>query len=154
MYHKLQLSHAYSQIELEPESRTFVTITPTVRTHPFGVSSAPAQFQRIMESLLVVDFDDTLVTGDSAAESFQNLDQVLERLDKVETSLKKEKCTSGAEEIVILGHRINRFGIKPLDEKMEALVQAKPPETQTVAKESSGSGVLRRSERWSCQPKF
>ena len=81
-----------------------------------------------MESLLVVDFDDILMTGDSAAESFQNLDQVLERLDKVEARLKKEKCTSGAEEIVFLGHRINRFGIKPLDEKMEALVQAKPPE--------------------------
>ena len=81
-----------------------------------------------MESLLVVDFDDILVTGDSVAESFQNLDQVLERLDKVEASLKNEKCTSGAEEIVFLGHRINRFGIKPLDEKMEALVQAKPPE--------------------------
>ena len=29
---------------------------------------------------------------------------------------------------MFLGHRINRFGIKPLDEKMEALVQAKPPE--------------------------
>ena len=29
VYHKLDLSHAYSQIQLEPESRTFVTITPT-----------------------------------------------------------------------------------------------------------------------------
>ena len=65
----------------------------TINTHeglfqykrlPYGVSSAPAQFQRIMESLLqgipstVVYFDDILVTGDTAAESFQNLDQVLE----------------------------------------------------------------------------
>ena len=64
----------------------------TINTHkglfqykhlPYGVSSAPAQFQRIMESLLqgipsiVVYFDDILVTGDTAAESFQNLDQVL-----------------------------------------------------------------------------
>ena len=67
------------------------------------------------------------MTGDTAAESFQNLDQVLERLDKAGARLKK-KCTFGAEEVVFLGHRINRFGIKPLDEKMEALVQAKPPE--------------------------
>ena len=29
---------------------------------------------------------------------------------------------------MFLGHRISRFGIKPLDEKVEALVQAKPPE--------------------------
>ena len=62
-----------------------------------------------MESLLqgipstVVYFDDILVTGDTAAESFHNLDQILERL-------KKEKCTFGAEEVVFLGHRINSSG--------------------------------------------
>ena len=101
---------------------------------PCGVSSAPAQFQRIMRSLLqgiqstVVYFDDILVTGDTAAESFQNLGQVLERLDKAGTRLKKEKCTFGAGEVVFLCHSINRFRIKPLDEKVEALVQAKLPE--------------------------
>ena len=63
-------------------------------------------------------FDDILVTGDTAAE----------RLDRAGARLKKEKYTFGAEEVVFLGHRINRFGIKPLDEKVEAPVQAKPPE--------------------------
>jgi len=44
---------------------------------PYDVSSASAQFQRIMESLLqgipstVVYFDGILVTGDTAAESQQ-----------------------------------------------------------------------------------
>ena len=77
------------RIELESESRKFVTINTheglfQYKRLPYGVSSAPAQFQRIMESLLqgipstVVYFDDILVTGDTAAESFQNLDQVLE----------------------------------------------------------------------------
>ena len=76
----------------------------------------------------IVYFDDSLVTGDTAAESLHNLDQVLERLDKAGTRLKKDKCTFGAEEFVFLGHRINRFGIKPFDEKAKALVQAKPAE--------------------------
>ena len=40
----------------------------------------------------------------------------------------KKKCTFGAEEVVFLDNRINRFRIKLLDEKVEALVQAKPPE--------------------------
>ena len=89
VYHKLDLSHAYSQTELEPERRRFVTNNThkglfRYRFLPYGVSSAPAHFQRIMESLLqgipstVLYFDDILVTGDTAAESFQNLDQVLE----------------------------------------------------------------------------
>ena len=92
-------------------------------------SSVPEDY-RVLASghTTVVYFDDILVTGDTAAESFQNLGQVLERLDKAGTRLKKEKCTFGAEEVVFLCHRINRFRIKPLDEKVEALVQAKPPE--------------------------
>ena len=86
VYHKLDLSHAYSQIQLEPESRTFVTINThkglfQYKRLPYGVSNAPVQFQTIMESLLqgipstVVYFGDILVTGDTAAESFQNLDK-------------------------------------------------------------------------------
>jgi len=56
-FSKLDLAHAYQQLELEEESRKFVTIN----THkglfqynrlPFGVSSAPAVFQRTMENLL------------------------------------------------------------------------------------------------------
>ena len=111
----------------------------TINTHkglfqytrlPYGISSAPAQFQRTMESLLqgipstVVYFDDILVTGDTVDELFKNLDQVLERLDNAGARLKKEKCTLGVEEVIFLGHKISRFGIKTMDEK----VQADPPE--------------------------
>ena len=56
-HHKLDLSHAYSQIELEPEPRKFVTINTDkglfqYKRLPYGVSNAPVQFQTIMESLL------------------------------------------------------------------------------------------------------
>ena len=56
-FSKLDLSHAYLQLVLDEESRKFTTIN----THkglfhykrlPFGVSSAPAIFQRTMDSLL------------------------------------------------------------------------------------------------------
>ena len=120
VYHKLDLSHECSQTELEPETRKFVMINTDkglfqYKLLPYGVSSAPAQFHRITESLLqgipstVVYFDDILVTGDTAAESYHNLDQVLERLDKAGARLKK-KCTFGAE-VVFPDHKINRFRI-------------------------------------------
>ena len=54
---KLDMSHAYMQIELENISQQYIVIN----THkglfrysrlPFGISSAPAIFQRVMDSLL------------------------------------------------------------------------------------------------------
>lgn len=54
---KLDLSQAYQQVEVDSKSQELLTIT----THkglfqytrlPFGVVSAPAKFQKIMESLL------------------------------------------------------------------------------------------------------
>ena len=56
-FSKLDLSHAYQQVQLDESSRQYVTIN----THkglfrynrlPFGVSSVPSIFQRIMETLL------------------------------------------------------------------------------------------------------
>ena len=54
---KLDLAHAYQQIPLDADSRKFVTINTLKGLFqytrlPFGVSSAPALFQRAMENLL------------------------------------------------------------------------------------------------------
>ena len=74
LFFKLDLSHAYQQLVLEEDSRKYTTINTTkglfqyVRL-PFGISSAPAIFQRTMETLLhdipgvVVYIDDILVSG-------------------------------------------------------------------------------------------
>ena len=72
VYHKLDLSHA--QIELEQASRKFVTVNIQHGLYqytrlPFGVSSAPAIFQPIMDTMFQKDayvgafFNDILVTG-------------------------------------------------------------------------------------------
>ena len=55
---------------------------------PFGVASAPAVFQRIMENLLqglkhvCVYLDDILVTGSSERDHLDNLAEVLKRRDE------------------------------------------------------------------------
>ena len=77
-FSKLDLSQAYLQLPLEDSSKEFVTIN----THkglfrynrlPFGVASAPAIFQRYMDSLLqgckgvTAYLDDILVAGPTVA---------------------------------------------------------------------------------------
>ena len=57
VFSKLDLSHAYQQVVLDEQSKELVTINThkglyRVNRLPFGVSSAPSLFQRIMENLL------------------------------------------------------------------------------------------------------
>ena len=79
-FSKLDLSQAYQQLPLDEESMKYVTIN----THrglyrctrlPFGVASAPALFQKLMDSVLqgiqhvICYIDDILVTGSTSATS-------------------------------------------------------------------------------------
>ena len=100
---KLDLSQAYQQLELDEDSSQYVT----VNTHrglyrftrlPFGVASAPALFQQLMDTMLqgiphvICYIDDILVTGVNDSEHLSSLAAVLERLERHGFRMKKEKC--------------------------------------------------------------
>ena len=100
---KLDLAHAYQQILLDEDSKKYVTINRHKGLYqysrlPFGVSSAPAIFQRTMEGILrgipnvSVYIDDILVTGASDEDHLKTLDEVLTKLKAAGVKLKKNKC--------------------------------------------------------------
>ena len=89
----LDLSRAYHQLPLDEESKQYVVINTQkglfrYKRLPYGVSSAPAIFQRTMENLLsdipgvVVYIDDILVTGPTTEAHLKSLEEVLRRLEK------------------------------------------------------------------------
>ena len=138
IFSKLDLSHAYLQLQLDEPSQEYVTIN----THrglyrytrlPFGVASAPAIFQCTMETLLrglhmvVVYIDDILVAGRSEEEHFANLAQVLKRLDAAGVRLKKEKCSFCLSSVEYLGHSISAEGLRPSPNKVKAIKEAPKP---------------------------
>ena len=144
-FSKLDLSQAYQQLELEENSKQFVVI----KTHkglfrytrlPFGISFAPGIFQRTMESLLqnipsvVVYIDDILIRGASEEEHLGNPEQVLSRLEAAGLRLKKNKCTLMAESVTYLGHRIDKDGPHPTQEKVEAVQNAPTPKNVSELK--------------------
>ncbi len=142
---KLDLTHAYQQLELEASSRPYVTINTQRGLYqytrlPFGISSAPAIFQRTMESLLqgidqvVVYIDDILVTGSSDEEHLRHLQEVLLRLKRAGMRLKKKKCVFLAPEVEYLGHRISQAGLQPTQGKVQAIAEAPRPQTVTEVK--------------------
>ena len=122
-------------MELDDDSKAYKVIN----THrglfrfnrlPFGVSSAPAIFQRTMECLLngipqvIVYMDDILITGRTMKEHFHNLQLVLQQLSTAGLRLKQEKCEFLVPSISYLGHKIDSQGLHPLPDKIDAIVNA------------------------------
>ena len=135
---KLDLSQAYQQLPLDDESKQFVVIN----THkglfryvrlPFGIASAPAIFQRVMDNLLngipgVVNYiDDILVTGESTEEHLHSLEEVLRRLEKAGLFARRDKCEFMAPSVTYLGHQIDASGLHPVAEKVRAIDEAPAP---------------------------
>ena len=140
-FSKLDLAHAYQQIELDEESKTLVVIN----THkglfrcnrlPFGVSAAPAIFQRSMEGILqgipnvCVYLDDILVTGETE-EHNATLGKVLGRLNEAGMRVKQSKCTFMFPAVEYLGNHISAEGLRPTQEKIRAIMQAPTPQDVT-----------------------
>ena len=151
MFSKLDLSHAYQQLRLAEDSKKYTTINTTkglfqYQRLPFGVSSAPAIFQRTIDNLLrdlpgvVAYLDDVLVTGSSRQDHLDNLERVLKRLESVGATLKKSKCVFLVPSVEYLGHIIDDKGLHPSPEKIRAIKDA--PEPQNVTELKSFLGLL------------
>ena len=135
---KLDLSHAYLQLQLDESAKEYLVIN----THkglfeytrmPFGVASAPSIFQRTMDNLLqglehvVVYIDDILITGRTEEEHLRTLGKVLQILEEAGMRLKKEKCVFMVPRVEYLGHSISKEGLQPTADKVRAITEAPHP---------------------------
>ena len=148
---KLDLAHAYQQVELDEGSKKLVTINTDKGLFqytrlPFGVASAPAVFQQTMENLLqglkhvCVYLDDILVTGSSKRNHLENLTEVLGRLEKAGMRLKQSKCQFMLPAVEYLGHKISEKGLQRMEGKVRAVAEAPAP--QNVSQLKAFLGML------------
>ena len=91
---------------------------------PFGLTGAPATFQRLVDTMLrgiqyttvLAYIDDIIVIGQDA-----NFVDVLERIRKAKLKLKPSKCELFKKKISYLGHVISAAGVETDPKKIQVV---------------------------------
>ena len=138
-FSKLDLSHAYQQVLLEEGSRKYVTINTHKGLYhynrlPFGVASAPAVFQQLMEQILqglqgvACYLDDVLITGRNDQDHLEQIEAVLKRLHDRGLRLKRSKCAFMQHSVEYLGYQVDAEGLHTTTGKVKATLDAPKPD--------------------------
>ena len=125
------------QVMLDSDSRKYVTINTHKGLYcytrlPFGIASAPAIFQRAMDSILqgipqvLCYLDDILITGASKEEHIGNLDKVLSRLQEYGIRVNTAKCVFLQNSVEYLGHIIDSEGLHTSPKKTRPYKRHQP----------------------------
>ena len=101
----LDLLCGYWQVPLDADAQEKLTFTTRSglwewKAFPFGLTSAPATFQRLMEQVLgglhwktaLLYLDDVIVISPDFMSHLQRLEEVLQRLQSAGLKLKPQKC--------------------------------------------------------------
>jgi len=138
----LDLYSGYHQILMDEESIEVTSFTTKFGNYqfkvmPFGLTGAPATFQREMNRILfpligkcVFNFiDDILIYSKTEEEHLEHVRQVFDILNQHKLKVNIEKCTFMQPEVEVLGHKVSAEGLSPLDNKIKAIKEWKPPTT-------------------------
>lgn len=136
----LNANSGFHQIPLDEATAAICTFaTPFGRYQylrmPFGISSAPEVFQRMMSEMLEdlpgtsVYVDDILVWGVTEQEHDDRLRGVLAHLRHENVTLNLEKCRLGLQETVFLGD-ISKNGIRPSDDLVQTVRNFPAPQNK------------------------
>lgn len=150
VFSTLDLKDAYNQVPLDEGARKLCVINTHLGLFsysrlPFGISSAPAIFQRKMDTMLaglpgVQAYLDDVLVSEKSADNGARLKAVLQRFREHGVKLRHDKCSFSQASVTYLGHRIDRLGLHPTEKNVEAIVNA--PSPRNVGELRSFVGML------------
>lgn len=136
-FSKLDLEHAYQQLELDESSRKYVTINTHLGLFrytrlPYGIACAPQVFQSYMDQVLQgvkcgCHTDDIIVTGADDEEHVNNLVNVFQRLKENGLKCNWDKCKFLRPSLKFLSYMVDCEGVRMTDDAIEAIRDAPRP---------------------------
>lgn len=137
----VDIRSAYWQIPVAEKSRPLTAFTVPNRglfqfkRMPFGIHSAPAVWQRLIDRVIGVDLeqyvfvylDDVIVCTPTFDLHVEILKEVLSRIMKAGLTVNREKCNFCKSELKYLGYVVNSSGLLVDPEKVEAILRIPIP---------------------------
>ena len=111
---------------------------------PFGLSQAPAYFQRLFNKVIKgLPFafgylDDVLIHSPDIETHLQHVRIFFQRLREADLKLKDSKCNYFKTHVQYLGHLVSGQGIRPLPEKLDSIKKMPAPITPKEIKQFLG----------------
>ena len=152
VYSAIDMRSGYFHLGLSDEAKPKTAFVPggphgakyEFNRCPFGLSQAPAYFQRLVHEVLKgITFafgylDDILIFSPDNKTHLEHLEIVFQRLREADLKLKASKCNFFKKHIQYLGHLVSGEGIEPLPEKLEAVRKMPPPTTPKEVRQFLG----------------
>lgn len=134
-FSSLDLHSGFFQVVIDQKSRPYTAF----RTHrglhefkrlPMGLANSPGTFQRVLEAVLrrglsykscLIYLDDVIVMSRTFDEHLVHLREVFDSMRAAGLKLKDSTCHFAKSQLRYLGHVVSADGIKPDDEKVQAV---------------------------------
>eukprot|EP00730_Choanoeca_flexa_P009230 TRINITY_DN12614_c0_g2_i1.p1 TRINITY_DN12614_c0_g2~~TRINITY_DN12614_c0_g2_i1.p1 ORF type:complete len:1337 (+),score=253.89 TRINITY_DN12614_c0_g2_i1:1150-5160(+) len=138
----MDLRSGFWQVPLHPDDTHRTAFTTPFGLYewvvmPFGLTSAPATFQRLVNTCLTdcnhfvqAYLDDFIIFSDTMEEHLQHIERVLQRLSKHKLYVKLSKCQFAQEEVEYVGHIVGKGQVKIQPSKIDAICKIKEPQNK------------------------
>ena len=161
VFSKLDFTSAFWQLELHPDSRRLTVFNMNNKLYRYkrltmGVKPSQGElnaalapiFRHIPNAHLI--HDDLIVATKNFDDHVKTLDEVMEAIQQAGLTLNRDKCHFCMKEIKFWGMMVNKDGVQPDPEKVEALDGLQPPKT----KEELGSFICMMQSNAEFIPSF
>ena len=153
---KFDLLKGYWQVPLTDRAKEVSAfVTPDgfyqYKVMPFGMTNSGATFQRLMNSVIFelencdVYVDDLIIYSDTWEQHMKQIRALFDRLMIAKLTVNLVKCEFGRACVTYLGHVVGQGQVKPVNAKVEAIVNFPQPKTKREVMQFIGmAGFFRK----------